>query len=277
MSVVGAPMGAGHIIAHKTASRICHAHSAMHEGLDFQIARNGIAHAGDIGKAHFASDDHAANTQLVARLGSFSIHAGSLRGKMQIELRGHAPAYRQRPHIAHNGGIDTRILQHGEIIGQTRHVLIFHEGIGRNVHLHAVPVRQSGRSRNAFIVEIRCAATHAVALAGQIHGIGAKMYGAFQLLHAASRRQQLHRLRHAGAFVLRKSIHAEQHSKAGVRITGRHAKNAPLEPSIGLRMPVSMPKNAPNATLRAHWSHKTRRASEKTAPMRDFSTRGCTN
>ena len=185
----------------------------MHERFDFQIVGNVFAHAGDIGKAHFARHDNAAHAQIVIRLRSFGIHARRLGRKMQLELWRYALAYGKRAHVAHDGRIHARILQHGEEVWQRRHVAVFHERIRRHENLHAMLMGEFHGGGDARIIEVRSAAAHAKALARQIYGVGAEMDGAFQLLHAARRRQQLHRSRHAGAGVFQRSNHGHSIAK----------------------------------------------------------------
>ena len=120
---------------------------------------------------------------------------------MQLELWCDTLAYGKRAHVAHDGRIRACILQHGEEIWQSRHVAVFHKRIRRHENLHPMLVGEFHGGGDARIIEIRSAATHAKTLARQIYGVGAEMDGAFQLLHAARRRQQLHRSRHTGAGV----------------------------------------------------------------------------
>ena len=96
---------------------------------------------------------------------------------------------------------------------QSRHVAVFHKRIRRHKNLHPMLVSEFHGRGDARIIEVRSAAAHAKTLARQIYGVGAEMDGAFQLLHSARRRQQLHRSRHTGAGVFQRSNHGHSISK----------------------------------------------------------------
>ena len=78
--------------------------------------------------------------------------------------------------ISDDEGIDTRVAQSSQICGKQLDIIVVHDDIERHVHLDVMSVSVANCRRNLVEGEVARPLPHAKAIAGQVHGIGAKAH-----------------------------------------------------------------------------------------------------
>ena len=158
---------AGERGADQAAARHGHAHGAVHERLQLQLARGAGAQSRDVLHAHLPRAHHAARAQLVP--------------------------YARRLGVAHRGlGTHVQLdVRRFEVRGKRLEVVGVHEGVQRRVRLRARIVRASCRSGNVVQREVRRALPQPETIGGQVHGVRTEAQRGLQLRKPARGREEL--------------------------------------------------------------------------------------
>ena len=182
---------AGERGADQAAARHGHAHGAVHERLQLQLARGAGAQSRDVLHAHLSRAHHAARAQLVPYARRLGVAYRGLGAHVQLDVRRVPLCQAQRAQVAHDERVDAGRGQRFEVRGKRLEVVGVHEGVQRRVRLRARIVRASCRSGNVVQREVRRALPQPETIGGQVHGVRTEAQRGLQLRKPARGREEL--------------------------------------------------------------------------------------
>ena len=193
------PGAARHRRRQKTASRHRHAHGAVGERLDLQLAGRIGPQAGDVLDAHLPRAHHARGAHVVPAARGGGVGDARLRAHMQGDAGRMLLRQSERAQVAHDERVDARIGERLEVSRQRIDVVGVHERIERHVHRGARIVGEPHGIGDVRQREVLGALAHAEPIARQIDRIRAEAQRGLQLGSAARRREQLHGMQGFGS------------------------------------------------------------------------------
>ena len=182
---------AGERGADQAAARHGHAHGAVHERLQLQLARGAGAQSRDVLHAHLPRAHHAARAQLVPYARRLGVAHRGLGTHVQLDVRRVPLSQAQRAQVAHDERVDAGRGKRFEVRGKRLEVVGVHEGVQRHVRLRARIVHESCRSGNVVQREVRRALPQPEPIGGQVHGVRTEAQRGLQLRKPARGREEL--------------------------------------------------------------------------------------